>query len=34
MKKEEQLKRLINITGDFLVEQSAVISTAQKEGFD
>lgn len=34
MKKEEQLKRLINIAGDFLVEQSAVISTAQKEGFD
>lgn len=34
MKKEEQLKRLINITGDFLVKQSAVISTAQKEGFD
>lgn len=34
MKKEEQLKRLINIVSNFLIEQSAVISTAQKEGFD
>lgn len=34
MKKEEQLNRLVDVTGDFLLKQSVVISTAQKEGFE